>query len=148
MSFVYTLLTHDVQGALESVGLDSFVGFLHRDRPGRAGLALDLMEELRPFVADRLVLSLINRRQIREEHFRRVETGAVYLDDEGRKVVLMAYQAKKQEELSHPYLGEKLAIGLAAVRASGLAGKDDTRRSQHVPALPPEVKLDSDRSCV
>jgi len=112
LSFVYTLLTHDVRGALESVGLDSFVGFLHRDRPGRAGLALDVMEELRPFVADRLVLSLINRKQIREEHFRYAETGAVYLDDEGRKAVLTAYQAKKQEELSHPFLGEKLAIGL------------------------------------
>ena len=112
LSFLYTLLTHDVRSALESVGLDSFVGFLHRDRSGRAGLALDLMEELRPFVADRLALSMINRKQIREEHFRNTETGAVYLNDDGRKIVLTAYQAKKQEELSHPFLGEKIAIGL------------------------------------
>jgi CRISPR-associated protein Cas1 len=137
LSFVYTLLTHDVRGALESVGLDSFVGFLHRDRPGRAGLALDLMEELRPFVADRLVLSLINRKQIREEHFRYGETGAVYLDDEGRKAVLTAYQAKKQEELSHPFLGEKLAIGLLPfVQAVLLARTIRKDLSTYPPFLP------------
>ena len=137
LSFVYTLLTHDVRGALESVGLDSFVGFLHRDRPGRAGLALDLMEELRPFVADRLVLSLINRKQIREEHFRYGETGAVYLNDEGRKAVLTAYQAKKQEEISHPFLGEKLAIGLLPfVQAVLLARTIRKDLSTYPPFLP------------
>lgn len=114
LSFLYTLLTHDVRGALESVGLDSFVGFLHRDRPGRASLALDLMEELRPFFADRLALSLINRKQIREEHFRKTETGAVYLNDDGRKIVLVAFQSKKQEELLHPFLAEKVPVGLIA----------------------------------
>ena len=111
LSFLYTLLTHDVRGAIEAVGLDSFVGFLHRDKPGRSGLALDLMEELRPFVADRLALSLINRKQIREEHFRHAETGAVYLNDEGRKIVLTAWQTKKQEELSHPFLGDSSHSG-------------------------------------
>jgi CRISPR-associated protein Cas1 len=137
LSFLYTLLTHDVRGAIESVGLDSFVGFLHRDRPGRAGLALDLMEELRPFVADRLALTLINRKQIREEHFRRVETGAVYLNDEGRKIVLTAYQAKKQEELSHPFLGEKLEIGLVPfVQAVLLARTIRKDLSTYPPFLP------------
>jgi CRISP-associated protein Cas1 len=137
LSFLYTLLTHDVRGALESVGLDSFVGFLHRDRPGRAGLALDLMEELRPFVADRLALSLINRKQIREEHFRTAETGAVYLNDEGRKSVLTAYQAKKQEEISHPFLGEKLVIGLLPfVQAVLLARTIRKDLSTYPPFLP------------
>ena len=137
LSFLYTLLTHDVRGAIESVGLDSFVGFLHRDRPGRAGLALDLMEELRPFVVDRLALSLINRKQIREEHFRRAETGAVYLNDDGRKVVLTAYQGKKQEELSHPFLGEKLAIGLVPfVQAVLLARTIRKELSTYPPFLP------------
>jgi CRISPR-associated protein Cas1 len=137
LSFLYTLLTHDVRGALESVGLDSFVGFLHRDRSGRAGLALDLMEELRPFVADRLAFSLINRRQVREEHFRYTETGAVYLNDEGRKTVLIAWQAKKQEELSHPFLGEKLAIGLVPfVQAVLLARTIRKDMSAYPPFLP------------
>jgi CRISPR-associated protein Cas1 len=137
LSFVYTLLTHDVRGALETVGLDSFVGFLHRDRPGRAGLALDMMEELRPFVADRLVLSLINRKQIREEHFRYGETGDVYLNDDGRKAVLTAYQSKKQEEISHPFLGEKLAIGLVPfVQAVLLARTIRKDLSIYPPFLP------------
>jgi CRISP-associated protein Cas1 len=137
LSYLYTLLTHDVRGALESVGLDSFVGFLHRDRPGRAGLALDLMEELRPFVADRLALSLINRKQIREEHFRSAETGAVYLNDDGRKIVLTAWQTKKQEELSHPFLGEKLAIGLVPfVQAVLLARTIRRELDSYPPFLP------------
>lgn len=137
LSFLYTLLTHDVRGALESVGIDSFVGFLHRDRPGRASLALDLMEELRPFVADRLALSLINRKQIRDEHFRHAETGAVYLNDEGRKTVLTAYQSKKQEEISHPFLGEKIAIGLIPfVQAVLLARVIRKDLSAYPPFLP------------
>lgn len=112
LSFVYTLLTHDVAGALSAVGLDPAVGFLHRDRPGRPGLALDLMEELRPFIADRLVLSLVNRQQIRGKDFRRTETGAVLMDDETRKTVITAYQKRKEEELQHPFLEEKIALGL------------------------------------
>jgi CRISPR-associated protein Cas1 len=112
LSFVYTLLVHDVQSAIESVGLDPAVGFLHRDRPGRPSLALDLMEELRPWFADRIVLSLINLRQIGPGDFHETESGAVLLTDDGRKTLLTAYQARKQEELIHPFLGEKTTIGL------------------------------------
>jgi CRISPR-associated protein Cas1 len=112
LSFVYTLLTHDTRSALESVGLDSYVGFLHRDRPGRPGLALDIMEEFRPFIADRLVLSLINRDQLNKKGFTQSESGAVLMDDETCKVVLMAYQKRKQEEIEHPYLKETVQIGL------------------------------------
>jgi CRISPR-associated protein Cas1 len=112
LSFLYTLLVHDVRSALEGVGLDPAVGYLHRDRPGRPGLALDMMEELRPFLADRLALSLVNRQQIKGEGFRKTETGAVLMDDETRKEVLVAYQKRKQEEIQHPFLGEKVAVGL------------------------------------
>jgi CRISPR-associated protein Cas1 len=112
LSFLYTLVMHDVRGALESVGLDPAVGFLHRDRPGRYGLALDLMEELRPVIADRLALSLINLGTVRKSGFKTTETGAVLMDDDTRKSVLVAYQKRKQEEVMHPFLGEKLAIGL------------------------------------
>lgn len=112
LSFVYTLLMHDVRGALEAVGLDSAVGFLHRDRPGRPGLALDIMEEFRPFLADRLVLSLINLCQVTKKGFKKSESGAVLMDDETRKTVLIAYQSRKQEELTHPYLNEKVTVGI------------------------------------
>ena len=112
LSFVYTLLTHDVRSALETVGLDPAVGFLHRDRPGRPGLALDLMEEFRPVIADRLVLSLINRRQVEPKGFKRAENGAVVMDDATRKVVLVEYQNRKQDEVEHPYIGEKVPVGL------------------------------------
>lgn len=112
LSFVYTLLAHDIRSALESVGLDPAVGFLHRDRPGRASLALDVMEEFRPFFADRLVLSLINRRQLGRKDFRDFENGAVLLTEEGRKAVLVAYQERKREELMHPFIEEKVTVGL------------------------------------
>jgi CRISPR-associated protein Cas1 len=112
LSFFYTLLTHDVTAALEAVGLDPAVGYLHRDRPGRPGLALDLVEELRPVLADRLALSLVNRRQVQASGFRRSESGAVVMDDETRKGVLVAYQKRKQEEVAHPFLGERVAFGL------------------------------------
>jgi len=112
LSFVYTLLMHDVRSALESVGLDPAVGFLHRDRPGRPGLALDLMEEFRPFLADRLVLSLINLGQVKGRGFRVSESGAVLMDDKTRKIVLAAYQKRKQEELVHPFLKEKVQVGM------------------------------------
>jgi len=111
LSFVYTLLVHDVQSALESVGLDPAVGFLHRDRPGRPGLALDIMEEFRPFIADRLVLSMINRNQVQPDGFIIKESGAAYMDDETRKIVLTTYQKRKQERLTHPFLNEKVEIG-------------------------------------
>jgi CRISP-associated protein Cas1 len=112
MSFVYTLLLHDTTAALESSGLDPAVGFLHRDRPGRPGLALDVMEEFRPGLADRLVLSLVNLRQIAAGDFTIGETGAVMLTDEARKRVLVAYQKRKQDEVTHPFLEEKTTVGL------------------------------------
>ncbi len=112
ISFLYTLLCTDVTAALQGVGLDPAVGYLHRDRPGRPGLALDLMEELRAFVADRLALSLINRRQLAPSDFRTSETGAVKLSDAARKRVLIAYQERKRDTLRHPFLAEEIDIGL------------------------------------
>jgi len=112
LSFVYALLLHDCRSALEAVGLDPAVGFLHRDRPGRPGLALDVMEEFRPVIADRLVLSLINRRQVGPKGFRVGETGAVEMDDATRKTVLVAYQKRKQDETTHPFLGDRTTVGL------------------------------------
>ena len=112
LSFLYTLVMHDVRSALESVGLDPAVGFLHRDRPGRPGLALDLMEEFRPFIADRLTLSLINLCQVQNKGFRKTESGAVLMNDETRKTVLVAYQNRKQDEIMHPFIEEKITIGL------------------------------------
>lgn len=112
LSFSYSLLAHDCASALESVGLDAYVGFLHRDRPGRTSLALDLMEELRPCMADRFVLTLINNRVIKPEDFQTQDSGAVLLTDAGRKAFLKAWQEKKRETLTHPYLGEKLSWGM------------------------------------
>lgn len=112
LSFLYTIVLHDVQSALETVGLDHAVGYLHRDRPGRPGLALDLMEEFRPWLADRIALTLINREQLREQDFDRHENGAVMLNENGRKTVLETYQNRKQEEIMHPFLDEKVTIGM------------------------------------
>ncbi|MCI9243872.1 MAG: type I-C CRISPR-associated endonuclease Cas1 [Lawsonibacter sp.] len=112
LSFAYSLLAHDCASALEGVGLDSYVGFLHRDRPGRTSLALDLMEELRPCMADRFVLTLINNRQVKAADFQYMESGAVLLTDSGRKTFLKHWQEKKKEALTHPYLGEKLPWGM------------------------------------
>ncbi|HNX73720.1 MAG TPA: type I-C CRISPR-associated endonuclease Cas1c [Spirochaetales bacterium] len=112
LSFVYTLLSHDVRSAIETVGLDPAVGFLHRDRPGRPGLALDLMEEFRPVIADRLVLSLINRGQVGLQGFKQAENGAVVMDDATRKTVLVEYQNRKQDEIYDPYIEEKIPVGL------------------------------------
>jgi CRISPR-associated protein Cas1 len=112
LSFLYTLLTHDCRSALETFGLDPAVGFLHRDRPGRPSLALDLLEEFRPVLADRLALSLVNRRQVAAGDFRRLENGAVLLGEEARKRLLVAFQERKKEELLHPYLQEKAPLGL------------------------------------
>ena len=112
LSFVYTLLAHDVRSALETVGLDPAVGFLHRDRPGRPGLALDIMEEFRPVIADRLVLSLINRRQLGKKGFTKAASGAVTMDEDTRKTVLVEYQNRKQDEVNHPYIEETVPIGL------------------------------------
>lgn len=122
MSFLYTLLVHDVRSALEAVGLDPAVGFLHRDRPGRPGLALDLMEELRAYLADRLALSLVNRQQVKPDGFVKTESGAVTMDDETRKTVLVVWQKRKQEEITHIFLQEKICLGLLAhVQAQLLA---------------------------
>jgi CRISPR-associated protein Cas1 len=112
LSFLYTLLAHDAASALEAVGLDPQVGFLHRDRPGRAGLALDLMEEFRPFLVDRLALSVVNRKQVRAGGFDEREDGGVWMNDDTRKAVLVAYQERKQEEITHPFLGEKTTVGM------------------------------------
>ena len=112
LSFAYSLLAHDCASALEAVGLDSYVGFLHRDRPGRTSLALDLMEELRPCLADRFVLTLINNRVVKASDFLSAENGAVLLTDDGRKAFLQRWQERKREQLTHPYLEEKLPWGM------------------------------------
>lgn len=112
LSFIYTLTTHDARSALEGVGLDPQVGFLHRERPGRPSLALDLVEEFRAWFADRLVLSLVNRGQLRANDFETASTGAVTLTEEARKAVLVAYQERKAEEVRHPFTGETVAVGL------------------------------------
>ncbi len=112
LSFLYTLLAHDVESALETVGLDPYVGFFHTDRPGRASLALDMMEELRPFMADRLALNLINLNQVKPKDFLKKENGGVLMTEDGRKEILSAWQKRKQDEITHPYLGEKISVGL------------------------------------
>ena len=112
LSLVYSLLMHEVRAALESVGLDPCVGFLHVDRPGRQSLALDMMEEFRPFLADRLVLSLINRKQVSKEGFIKQPAGGIIMDDATRKEVIIAWQKRKQEEIIHPFLAERIPVGL------------------------------------
>lgn len=112
LSFLYTLLVSDITAALETVGLDPAAGFLHRDRSGRNSLALDLMEELRPYMADRLALSMINRRQMSAKDFEIKESGAVLMREDARKELLTAWQKRKQEVTTHPYLNEKFEIGL------------------------------------
>jgi CRISPR-associated protein Cas1 len=112
LSFLYTLLTNEAVSALEAVGLDPYVGFLHQDRPGRPSLALDLMEELRPVFADRLALSLVNRKQITGKGFIQKESGGILMDDDTRKTVLTEWQERKKEEIIHPYLKERIPFGL------------------------------------
>lgn len=123
LSFLYTLLVHDCRSALEGVGLDPAVGFLHRLRPGRPSLALDLMEELRPHLADRLALTLFNRGEIAAGDFRVFENGAVLLRDDARKRVLVAWQERKREDIEHPFLKEKTPIGLLAHLQAQLLAK-------------------------
>jgi CRISPR-associated protein Cas1 len=112
LSFLYTLLVHDIRSALESQGLDPQVGYLHRDRPGRPSLALDMMEEFRAVLADRLALTLINRGQLRARHFRRLDGGAVSMEDAARRSVITAWQERKRDERRHPFLGENAPLGL------------------------------------
>jgi CRISPR-associated protein Cas1 len=112
LSFAYTLLTHECESACEAVGLDPAVGFLHADRPGRASLALDLVEEFRAPLADRLVLALINRRQVKSAGFTRTESGAVLMDEATRAELLTVWQQRKREEIKHPFLNETVPVGL------------------------------------
>lgn len=112
LSFLYALLANDVRSALETVGLDPYVGFLHSLRPGRPSLALDLMEEFRAYLGDRLMLNLINLRQVTKEDFEMRESGEVRIKDAARKTIISAYQKRKQEEIIHPFLEEKMTIGL------------------------------------
>lgn len=112
LSFLYTLLLHETKAALQTAGLDPYVGFLHRDRPGRMGLALDLMEEFRPYIADRLALSMINRKQLTGSDFVQKESGGVIMKETAMKTLLAAWQKRKKEKLTHPYLEEKITVGL------------------------------------
>ena len=112
LSFAYSLLTHDCAAALESVGLDAYVGFLHKDRPGRSSLALDLMEELRPCMADRFVLTMINNRVVHDKDFEYQPSGAVLMTDTARRSFLKHWQERKKDMVTHPYLQEKLSWGM------------------------------------
>lgn len=134
LSFVYALLTHDCRSALEAVGLDPQYGYLHAPRPGRPSLALDLMEEFRPILADRLVLTLINRLQIQSDDFTVRPGGAVEMSDAARKTILTAWQERKKEEIVHPVTQQKISVGLlphiqARLLARALRGD--------LPAYPP-----------
>lgn len=112
LSLFYTMLSHDVRSALNSIGLDPYVGFLHTDRPGRPSLALDLMEELRAYMVDRFVLSIVNKRQVRPSDFVEYGEDGIRLKDEARKDLIGLWQKRKKEELTHPYLGERIPLGL------------------------------------
>ena len=137
LSFLYALVRHDCIAALTSVGLDPFVGFLHAERPNRPGLALDLMEEFRPWLADRLAVTLANRQQIGLEHFRVREGGAVEFTDAGRKLVITAYQQRKQEKLTHPLLEQEFRIAqFPFVQARVLARHLRRDIPDYVPFMP------------
>ncbi|WP_373844796.1 type I-C CRISPR-associated endonuclease Cas1c [Clostridium sp.] len=112
ISFAYTLLANDMESALETVGLDPYVGFMHTDRPGRISLALDMIEELRPYIAERFVISLINKKQISSKGFIEKESGGVIMDKDTKSIFLTAWQKRKQEVITHPFLNEKIEIGL------------------------------------
>jgi len=112
LSYAYTLLTHEMENALETVGLDPYVGFFHTDRPGRVSLALDMIEELRPYMAERFVISLINKKQISPKGFIIKESGGVLMDKDTKNTFLTAWQKRKQEEITHPFLNEKIELGL------------------------------------
>lgn len=112
LSFLYNILSNEIQAALETVGLDSYVGFFHVDRPGRAGLALDMIEELRAYLVDRFVVTLINRNQIKKNDFEIKENYATLLNKEGRDKILSEWQKRKHQQIKHPYLNEKIPVGL------------------------------------
>lgn len=134
LSFFYTLLAHDVAAACNAVGLDPYVGFLHTDRPGRTSLALDLMEELRPYVVDRFVLDLINRGQTSVKDYSRAE-GGVTIGDSPRRKLITLWQKRKQEEITHPFLGEKIAIGLIPFVQAQLLAKYVRGEQDNYPAF-------------
>ena len=123
LSFAYTLLTHEIASALQSVGLDPYVGFMHRDRPGRLSLALDMIEEFRSPWCDRFVLSLINRKQLGAKDFKQDAAGGVKLSEDARKQFLVAWQERKQVVITHPYLDEKIPTGLIPYVQSTLLGR-------------------------
>ena len=137
LSFLYALVRHDCIAALTSAGLDPFVGFLHVDRPNRPSLALDLMEEFRPWLADRLAITLINRQQIGSGQFQEREGGAVEFTEAGRKLVIKAYQERKQESLNHPLLDQNLRIAqLPFIQARVLARHLRGDIADYIPLLP------------
>ncbi len=137
LSFAYALVRHDCVASLTSAGLDPFVGFLHADRPNRPSLALDLMEEFRPWLADRLAVTLINRQQIVPEHFIEREGGAVEFTETGRKCLIKAYQERKQETLNHPLLGQNLRLGqMPFIQARILARHLRGDLADYVPLVP------------
>ena len=137
LSFTYALLRHDCVAALTAVGLDPFVGFLHAERPNRPALALDLMEEFRPWIADRLAITLINRRQIGPEHFRDREGGSCEFTDAGRRIVISAYQDRKRESLHHSMLNQSLRIGqLPFIQARILARYIRCDLPEYLPFIP------------
>jgi CRISPR-associated protein Cas1 len=137
LSFLYALVRHDCIAALTSVGLDPFVGFLHADRPNRPALALDLMEEFRSWLADRLAVTLVNRQQVGPDHFRVREGGAVEFTDAGRKLVITGYQQRKQERLTHPLLEQEFRLAqLPFVQARILARHLRGDIADYVPFVP------------
>lgn len=137
LSFLYALVRHDCIAALTSIGLDPFVGFLHAERPNRPALALDLMEEFRPWLADRLAVTLINRQQISPEDFKMREGGAVEFTETGRKRVITAYQQRKQEKLTHPLLDQEFRLAqMPFVQARILARHLRGDLADYVPLIP------------
>ena len=137
LSYIYSLVRHDCVSAQTSIGLDPFVGFLHVDRPNRPSLALDLMEELRPWLADRLAVTLVNRQQIEPSHFAEREGGAVEMTEAGRRLVIKAYQERKQENLNHPLLDQNLRIAqIPFVQARILARYLRGDMAEYVPFMP------------
>ena len=135
LSFLYALIRSECQAACEGVGLDPQIGFLHSVRPGRPSLALDLMEELRSYLADRLALTLINRRQLTSKHFEKGLGGSVSLNEDGRKNVLVAYQQRKADEIRHPIVQQRTPIGLIPHLQARLLARHLRGDLEHYPAF-------------